>query len=50
MASIPLEQASDSAHPRTEARLWMALTLLGVLLAILAATLLLPLRLWVSEE
>jgi len=50
MASIPLERATDSPLPRTEARVWMAITLLGVLLACLAAALLLPLRLWVSEE
>jgi len=50
MASIPLEHAVDSPLPRTEARVWMAITLIGVLLACLAAALLLPLRLMVSEE
>ena len=50
MASIPLEHATNSPLPRTEARVWMAITLFGVLLACLAAALLLPLRLMVSEE
>ena len=50
MASIPLEHATDSPAPRTEARFWMSVTLAGVLLACLAALILLPLRLLVSEE
>lgn len=50
MTSILINRATDSPFPRTEARLWMAITLVGVLLACLAAALLLPLRLWVSEE
>ncbi len=50
MASIPLDRATDSPLPRTEARFWMAVTLVGVLIACLFAALLLPLRLLVSEE
>jgi len=50
MASIVSEQRVSGAFPRTEARLWMAVTLAGVLLACLAALILTPLRALVSEE